>query len=164
MELNISVDIDNENVFKEILEKGINLFLGEGFSLLPYKGESLPTSDELCEEVRKKFNIPDDLGDDLSLLSIFAPKDEYQKFLRERFTVDGCNELYSYINNINLKSIITTNIDNLPYLIIRKKNKYYLNSITYYGASKSIQTSVDFIPLHGEVINILYPLFFFFLF
>ena len=64
----MSVDVDNENLFKEILEKGINLFLGEGFSLLPYKGESLPTSDELCEEVRKKFNIPDDLGNDLSLI------------------------------------------------------------------------------------------------
>jgi len=156
----MSVIIDREALFKEKLRTGINLFTGSGFSILPFNGSSLPTGKELCKEVCEKFGISKSYGDDLEAISALAPKQAYQLFLREKFTVTGCNILYNYINNINLKSFITTNIDNIPYFIISNINKYFLKNIAYYGSSKSINAKLDFIPLHGDVMDINSSLYF----
>lgn len=152
--------IDNEELFKEILQTGINLFTGSGFSVLPYNGHSLPTGKTLCKEVCSVFNIHDIYEDDLETISSLAPKQAYQKFLRDRFKVDGCNKLYFYINNIKLNSFITTNIDNIPYHIYSNSSSYFLKSSAYYGASKSSTSKIDFIPLHGDVTDINTPLYF----
>lgn len=156
----MSIVIDNEALFRERLMKGINLFTGAGFSTLPYNGKSLPTAKELCKEIYKSFQISSIFDDNLELISTIVPQQRYQDFLRKTFTVDGYNELYNYINNINLKSFITTNIDNIPHLLISSCNKYFLKSITYYGASKKSSAELDFLPLHGDVTNINFKLYF----
>ena len=113
--------IDKEALFKERMKTGINLFTGSGFSTLPFNGLSLPAGDELCEEVCTNFGISKSYGTDLETISALAPKEAYQSYLRKKFTVDGCNNLYCCINNINLKSFITTNIDNIVHHIISNK-------------------------------------------
>lgn len=150
----MSVLIDKEALFKERMRTGINLFTGSGFSILPFNGLSLPTGDDLCKEVCTKFGISKIYGNDLETISTLAPKESYQSYLRKKFTVDGCNSLYNCINSIKLKSFITTNIDNIAHHIVSNKNKYFLKSIAYYGASKSTNAKLDFIPLHGDVTDI----------
>ena len=152
--------IDKEFLLKEKMKCGVNLFTGAGFSTLPYKGASLPTADELCTEICEKYNISLEFGYDLEEVSALVPNQSYQSFLRERFRVTGCNELYNKINNINIQSLITTNIDNIPYCFISNVNRYYLKNILYYGANKSKNANIDYIPLHGDVINLNLPLYF----
>ncbi len=152
--------IDREALFKEKMKTGINLFTGSGFSVLPYNGVTLPTGSALCKEVCTRFEISENYENDLETISALAPKQGLQEYLRDKFTVSGCNELYLYINNINLHSLITTNIDNIPHHFVSNGNRYFLKSITYYGASKSSHAKLEFIPLHGDVTNYNFPLYF----
>ncbi len=147
--------IDLENLFAQKIVSGINLFTGAGFSVLPSpSGDKLPTGKEFCEEVITKFNLQDISADKgLSYISEFCPDQEYQDFLRERFTVHSYNPLYDQINKINMRTYVTTNIDNIIRLVMDKSTKYYLKSICEYGASMNGENELSFIPLHGDVAN-----------
>ena len=148
------IKIDREDLFAEKVLSGINLFTGAGFSCLPDdEGKFLPTADELALELCKKFNLPyDTFGNDLESLCALADGDELQDFLRNKFKVDKINPKYLLLNKINLLSFVTTNIDNIVHLAIESGTKYYLKSLTYYGATRKDQTEICYIPLHGEVI------------
>lgn len=153
------IPIDKENLFKEKLQTGINLFTGAGFSCLPDEdGVHLPTREELCPEICEKFGVSADFGTDLESLSALAEGTMYQRFLRERFTVTKCSSEYLLLNRIKLNSYITTNIDNIIHLITEGGNRYYLKSITYYGRTRRKESELCYIPLHGEVTNEEYPL------
>lgn len=95
--------IELEDLFIQKLKDGINLFTGAGFSVLPSKtGEKLPTGNELCDVLRKKYlmnDIPDDQG--LAYVSEFCPEQEYQNYLRSRLTVSSYNPLYYHTKRFN---------------------------------------------------------------
>ncbi len=147
------IRIDNENLFKEKLKNGINLFVGAGFSCLPdEKGNTLPIGNELAKEICDKFEVEQIYSDDLPTASaLVRNKHDLQNFLRERFRVTSYNPAYMAINKINLKSFITTNIDNIIHSVIENGGKYFLNSISYYGATNRAPNALPYIPLHGDV-------------
>ncbi|HIS36239.1 TPA: SIR2 family protein [Candidatus Scatousia excrementigallinarum] len=150
------MNIELKDLFLKKLESGINLFTGAGFSVLPnLKGEFLPTADQLCDEIQKEFGLSDEIVNDhdLPYISEFCSEQEYQDFLRKRFTVTEYNPLYNVINKINIRTYATTNIDNIFRLVIEKNNRYYLRSILEYGASMNGNNEISYIPLHGEVTN-----------
>lgn len=122
--------IDLENLFAQKIVSGINLFTGAGFSVLPSpSGDKLPTGKEFCEEVITKFNLQDISADKgLSYISEFCPDQEYQDFLRERFTVHSYNPLYDQINKINMRTYVTTNIDNIIRLVMASQDITFLDA------------------------------------
>ena len=142
-------------MFFDSLRKGINLFTGAGFSKLPAPdGKKLPDAKDLCEEICKKFNISPLYKEDLEKISSVLKRNcnsQFQEYLRAKFTVNAYNPLYNILNEINIRSYITTNIDNLFQCIIDHSSRYYLNSVTYYGAAKNDGEAIDYIPLHGDV-------------
>lgn len=157
----MGIIIERENLFKEKLLTGINLLTGAGFSCLPDEdNKHLPTVSELCPEICREFHISNDFGDDLESISALAEGKVYQDFLRRRFRISKCNKDYYLINRLNLKSFITTNIDNIIHLVVEQGNRYYLKSITYYGSVKKRTAELCYIPLHGEVMNEELPLYF----
>lgn len=151
------ITIDNRNIFFEKLKTGVNLFTGAGFSVLESPtGSRLPVANELCEEICDTFKIAKKYSEDLEKLSSILKrncKEQFQEFLREKYKVNDFHSLYSVLDKFNISSIITTNIDNLIYEIIDKSNRYYLNNISYYGAVKKDGSAIEYIPLHGEILN-----------
>lgn len=146
--------IELKDLFLQKLKEGMHLFTGAGFSVLPSaSGEKLPTATELRDELTNKFETIKSLpeGQDLDYVSEFCPKDEYQIFLRNRFTVSSYNPLYDVLNKMNLKTYVTTNIDNIIRLVMDKSKSYYLKSIREYGASMNGANELTYIPLHGDV-------------
>ena len=158
----MEIQIDRKNLFKEKMLSGINLFTGAGFSCLPdAEGHKLPVAAELCREMCEKFDLSyESFGDDLEIISSLVDGPEFQEYLRNKFKVETINMKYLLLNRLSIKSFITTNIDNIPHLIIEGGNRYYLKSITYYGANREEQAELCYIPLHGEVMNREKPLFF----
>lgn len=151
----MAIEIAREDLFKEKLLSGINLFTGAGFSCLPDEdGNSLPTVSELCPEICKRFGLSyETFGNDLEAICALADGDELDDFLRQKFQVNKFNKKYLILNRINLLSYITTNIDNIVHLVVESDTKYYLKSLTYYGAIRKDQSELCYIPLHGEVMN-----------
>lgn len=151
------ITIDNRNIFFEKLKTGVNLFIGAGFSVLESPtGCRLPIANELCKEICEDFKIDKKYSKDLEKLSSILKrncKEQFQEFLREKYKVNDFNSLYCVLDKFNISSIITTNIDNLIYAIIDKSNRYYLNNISYYGAVKKDGSAIEYIPLHGEILN-----------
>ena len=149
----MNIRIQYEDLFKNKLVTGISLFTGAGFSVLESpSGEKLPTGTELCDELIEKFSLTDvDKEDGLSYVSEFCVESEYQNYLRERFTVKEYNRLYNAITKINLKTVVTTNIDNIIRRVVDESDNYYIQNIREYGASKNSKNELVYIPLHGDV-------------
>ena len=93
----MSIQIDNSAMFAEKLQNGINIFAGAGFSKLPNTdGSVLPDATSLCEEICEKFSISSSYGNDLEKVANIANqrvKQQFQAFLRERYTVSTYNPL-----------------------------------------------------------------------
>ena len=151
------IEIDNRNIFFEKLRTGINLFTGAGFSVLEdSNGRKLPTAKALGEELCTVFNVNAAYATDLEKLSSILKrnsKKEFQDYLRKRYMVSEYNNLYDAINKICISNIITTNIDNLIPTIMDQSKRYYLNTISYYGATKKDGLSIQYIPLHGDILD-----------
>lgn len=150
--------IDKENMFKAALMSGINIFAGAGFSTLPDpNGKYLPVASELCTEICSHYGINPSYKDDLEKLAgILQTRfdQQFQEFLRNKYTVSSYNPKYDYLNNIKIHAFITTNIDNLIQCVFDKSTNYYLHDITNYGANKTGHSQIPFIPLHGNVKNL----------
>lgn len=153
----MSILIDKPLLFKEALKTGINLFTGAGFSKLPDLFDSqLPDASDLCEEICDKFSISKAYSTDLERLSNIVnqrAKQQFQKYLREKYSVYNYNPLYNSLNLINIHSYITTNIDNIIQCVMDNSAKYHLHDVVLYGAIKKDSTAIPYIPLHGEVNN-----------
>ncbi len=151
-------EIENENTLKESLKTGINLFLGSGFSVMAnnHNGEALPVGGQLKQEIIKNFDLHD-VGD-LSLSQICtilesSKKNLLRRFLVQRFTVETFDSCYNIIDKLLIKSIFTTNIDDLVYKIFSKSKTKYINDITHNGPTYSDRSAIDFIPLHGNILK-----------
>lgn len=141
-----------------MLRSKINLFTGAGFSKLPDKnGRSLPGSEKLCPEICDKFSISSRYAADLEKVSNLVnlqAKQRFQDYLREKYTVTNYNPLYDTLNLISIHSYITTNIDNIIQCVMDNSSRYSLHNIVSYGASKRNTTTIQYIPLHGNVKDI----------
>lgn len=153
------MQIQNEALFKHHLLSGINLFTGSGFSLLAsgvFKEHPkfMPVGDGLRKELLEFFERDPKSALSLSQLCQIlsaTKKDDLVKFLRTRFSTVNYNNEYEALERVNLKSIFTTNIDDLTYRIYENSNKFYLNDIAVRGPSINDRNSIDYIALHGCV-------------
>lgn len=147
--------IQNENIFKHSLAQGINLFIGAGFSIGAESDQkSLPTGDGLKEELLVKFDRkrPSHLNlAQLCQILESTHRDELITYFRSRFTVTKFDSLYNNLERANIKSIFTTNIDDLVFRIFSDSTKYYINDITLRGPSMVGTNAIDYIALHGSV-------------
>lgn len=152
------MQISNENLFQHSLQQGINLFLGAGFSvaadsILPDGTEkSLPIGDALKDELLLHFKRPTPSKLNLAqLCQILSSthKPELAKYFEARFNISKFNPLYRNLERLNIRSIFTTNIDNLAFKIFEESTKYYVNDIVLRGPSLAGANAIDFIPLHG---------------
>lgn len=151
----MSIKIDKPELFKEMLKTGINLFTGAGFSKLPdSNGNVLPDAQNLCNEICKEFSVSKTYSDDLERLSNIInlrAKQQFQNYLRSKYTVSSYNCLYDNLNLIRINSFITTNIDNIVQCVMDRSSIYCLHNIVEYGAVKKSSHIIPFIPLHGNV-------------
>ena len=154
----MGIKIKNELMFKQFLKNGINIFAGSGFSkLADKKGNVLPDADELCDEIRRIFDVDKEKKYDLEQISNIITlrcKNEFQQYLRNKFTVNDYNPLYDELNRMNIKSFITTNIDNIIQCTMENSERYYLHHILKYGATKKTEMCIPYLPLHGDVADI----------
>lgn len=151
----MSIKIDKPEMFKEMLSTGINLFTGAGFSKLPdSNGNVLPDATDLCTEICKEFSILETYSNDLERLSNIInlrAKQQFQNYLRSKYTVSSYNSLYDSLNLISINSFITTNIDNIIQCVMDQSSIFSLHNIVEYGATKKNKSIIPFIPLHGNV-------------
>lgn len=144
--------IENEYTLKQALQTGINLFVGAGFSVLAEnsKGQKLPIGKDLALELKREFNLNIlDLVRQSTILER-TRKDDFYNYLTKRFTVSNIPDLYYGLNNINIKNIYTTNIDNLIPKIFSKHKLKYLHNQQQHGTATDVN-AVNYLPLHGSV-------------
>lgn len=155
------IKIENENTFTSHLQKGINLFLGAGFSVdangtFQGKPKAIPVGDDLRKEILKEFGRDETSRMSLPQLCQIISKTQraaLNDFLRTRFTIIGFDKLYVNLERINIKAIFTTNIDDLIFKIFADSQKYYVNDISLRGPSIVGSSAVDYIALHGSVVH-----------
>ena len=148
---------DHQHLFENEIKKGINLFLGAGFSILATnkRGLNLPVGNSLNDLVKEKFNM-DKSSLNLSQISTIlanSKKQEFYSFLREVFTVSDFDKGYFNVDKLNPKNIYTTNIDDLIYKIYEGNEEKYINDVTYHGEIFE-DLAINFSALHG---NVRYP-------
>ena len=148
---------DNQHLFENEIKKGINLFLGAGFSVLAKNknGSNLPLGNTLNDLIKEKFNMGKS-SLNLSPVSTIlgnSRKQDFYSFLREMFTVKDFDKDYFNIDKLNPINIYTTNIDDLIYKIYEENEEKYINDVTYQG-EVSENMAINFSALHG---NIRYP-------
>jgi len=148
--------IEYENILKRAFQEGINLIIGDSYSILATNSddENLPTNIELIDELRNEFNLLNNPA--LNLQQIFTileseKKKELYKYLIKKYKVTKYDIRYDVISSINIKTILTTNIDNLVHRIYGKSVKFYLNDVTIRGSAYNDKCAIDFIPLYGTV-------------
>lgn len=155
------MEIENQNILQEAFKNGVNIFLGAGFSVLAkdHQERFLPTGQQLCEELKSYFKVTQNYTlSQLALVLERKNKQEFYSFLSSRFDVKSFDPIYYSINNINLKGIFTTNIDNLIHQIFEKNQTKYLNDLSINGPILADKTSVDYSALHGCILNTNRPL------
>lgn len=108
---------DSEDLFKNSIKSGITLFCGAGFSIMAssINGEKLPDGAGLLEELKNEFS---DISDYNNLSRactkiVRSDKASFYKYLEKRFTVTDFDPIYMNLTKLNIKSIYTTNIDDL---------------------------------------------------
>lgn len=154
----ITVRIEHEGSFVKALSTGCNLFLGSGFSVLARNADNIhmPVGDELGNELRAAFNLDPLRELDLpQLCTIIAVDqgDELTEFLRHRFTVQNFDPRYNSLKRIHIKTIFTTNIDDLLQLVYKDSDEVYLNDVDFAGTAIFNQFAIDLVMLHGSVRN-----------
>lgn len=154
------IDIENRETLESFFKTGINLFLGSAFSIeassyLDGKIEKLPTGSELLSEIKIKFKKEKSKLDLSKLCQIISStnKVELDSFFRKRFKIYKFDNRYYEIKKLNIKSIFTTNIDDLVQNIYNNDNSKYLNDVYLRGSSIKSDSSIDFIALHGSILH-----------
>jgi hypothetical protein len=116
------MEIEYEHIFESALGQGINLFVGSGFSTLARDSEDrpMPTGTELQAELIGEFGLSHTSGLTLPQIATIlevSRKDRFYSFLKNRFTVAEFDSRYSCLDSVNIKTIFTTNIDDLIFKI-----------------------------------------------
>lgn len=153
--------IENEHTFKAHLQKGINLFLGAGFSVMANgsfegKPKPLPAGDGLRKEILKFFGRDENSRMSLPQLCQIISKtqrDSLNDLLRLRFKVIDFDKSYKNLERLNIRAIFTTNIDDLIFKTFEDSQKYYINDISLRGPSLVGASAIDYIALHGSVVH-----------
>jgi hypothetical protein len=148
------MNIDLKDTLINSLKNGVSLFLGAGFSILAKDKENrtLPLGAQLRDELATNFNLPNSL--ELSQLATIIEstnKKGLTQYLKKRFDVNTYDDKYDILKNICIKSIFTTNIDNLIPKIYSNSTNNYLNDITSVGPSYHDKLAIDYAPLHGAI-------------
>ncbi len=151
--------IQNEHNFRKALTEGLNLLLGSGFSVAAKNRDDtpLPTGRELRNELIAEFKMDNVSSLDLPKICTILDRSQrksFQAYLRRRFIVRDFHQDYLLLDKINVKSIFTTNIDNLLHKIWQKCSNHYLNDIDLRGPTFHDRNAIDLVYLHG---CILYP-------
>lgn len=150
-------EIKLESTLLKSLKEGINLFVGSGFPLLAIdmQGKSLPTGESLLSELRDEFNdLPKSL--DLPKSAMYLEKtnkETFIKYLKGRFSVLNFDSKYLNLLKVNLKGIMSTNIDNLFLKLFENSLSMYLNDVTVSGAVFNEAKAIKYVPLHGSIYN-----------
>lgn len=144
--------IDYKDTLVQSMKKGINLFVGAGFSLYAKdaNGNPLPSGSMLLDELHK--NVGPGQKDLARYCSVMERKNKsaLYDYLTSRFHVTAFDNCYLNLNLINLKGVYTTNIDDLVPQIIEKNQSKYVNEQNIYGDCANNQ-GVNYLPLHGYV-------------
>lgn len=145
-------DIENVNTLIAAMQKGVNLFVGAGFSLdaSDCDGNSLPTGQKLSDELHTILGPgPKDL-DKYCTVKRRTDNDKLNEYLTKRFNVTSYKDYYNNINLLALNSVFTTNIDNLIPQILQKDPERYVNDQRANG-ERMDKEAINFLPLHGCV-------------
>lgn len=132
----------------------MNLFTGAGWSAMA-KSEvgPLPVGNALADELRAQFDVDPDGALDLpQLCTVVAARDavRLETYLRKRFTVTEYDAAYSVLEKMALRSIFTTNIDDLFESVLGDSEVHFLNDVYSRGAAAS-PAAIDIVKLHGSV-------------
>ncbi len=156
--------IENENSFKAALSDSIAMFVGAGFSVLAsssyttregtVKTSTLPAGSQLAEELIARFDLKSLASLSLSKLATVirrTKRADFEAYLKQRFNVTKSDPRYETIFDFNVKSIFTTNIDNLIPEVLKRHKSKYLHDITLRGPSTPDSSAIKYFPLHGSI-------------
>lgn len=152
---NYNVTIEHQNTLEHAFKNGINLFVGAGFSTLAKdkNGNILPVGSQLGNELAAHFHKnPNFTLPQISTILESTVQKEYYEYLVSRFTVEYVDPIYYNIKRLNIKSIYTTNIDNLVHKIYEDGFGKFLNSQYEEGPSPD-PNAINFLALHGCVVS-----------
>lgn len=151
-----------EDLFRQALSSGINLFCGAGFSVeaSDQDGQLLPVGAALLEELKLRFpaiqsykSLPRACTKILQ-----TDKGSFYDFLNKRFTVGTVPEEYNALLDINIRNVYTTNIDDLFFKLYENTDTVlYMTDRSVRGAeyedagSAASRNRVNYFPLHGCV-------------
>ncbi len=151
------MEIENRHSFLTALRNGVNLFLGAGFSILARNsaGSELPLGDALADELARHFSLR--LGK-LKLSQVCTILESKQRaalreYLVGRFTVTEFDPRYSTLDRVNIKTLFTTNIDDLLYKIFATSVMRYLNDLDFHGPAFAEKAAIDLVTLHGCILD-----------
>lgn len=147
-----------ENLFRDALAQGINLFCGAGFSVEASdgSGKKLPIGPDLLTELKEIFPTVQAYSSLPRACTkiIKTDKQSFYSFLERRFTVKHCNASYLSLLKIKIKNIYTTNIDDLFFKIFEDSDKpFYLTDCSISGNTYNDELAVHYYPLHGCIRN-----------
>lgn len=144
--------IDYKETLIQAMKKGINLFVGAGFSVYAKdsNGVSMPVGERLIKELHK--NVGAGLSDLPRYCSVMERKNRsaLYNYLTNRFHVDSFDDSYLNLNLINIKGVYTTNIDDLIPQIIAQNPNRYINEQNINGDCANSQ-GINYLPLHGYI-------------
>ncbi|QAY75217.1 SIR2 family protein [Sphingosinicella sp. BN140058] len=153
------IKIPEAGLFNADVRKGINLFLGAGFSTLAKnsQGDTLPVGDSLKGKLIAEFKL--DTYSALDLPSLYAilladRRDALRDFLVKTYTVSEYDTKYDSLRRLNVEYLYTTNIDDLPFYIFDGRGNLesrVLHDVYLYGAPRKPASVVQYIPLHGSI-------------
>ncbi len=148
---------DLEDLFFEKIQSGINFFCGAGFSVEAHDkgGKKLPVGDKLLLELKEEFSCIKNYSNLAKAATKLKSTDSssFEQFLTNRFSVEGFNNLYLELCNLNIKKIYTTNIDNLWDEMFKKSKTQKCISDKTKGEDIFNQFKIDYYPLHGYVLH-----------
>lgn len=145
------IKIESQNTFNHCLQSGINLFVGAGFSLLAKDkdNKNLPLGADLAKELSQEFQKPSSFTlPQLSTILESTRSKDFHKYLERRFDVGEYDPLYTNLFKINIRSIYTTNIDNLFPRIFENNKERYLH-YQYANGPTEDEKGINYLPLHG---------------
>ncbi len=150
------MDVEDSSSFKHALGRGINLFLGAGFSVLakdPFSRD-LPIGNALTDELLEKFGS--EIGSGLNLAQVYTllartRRDEVDAYIRERYKVGALDHRYAAIRRADVQTVFTTNVDDLVERIYEQDDRAYVNDIHLSGPSYADRRSIDLVHLHGAI-------------